>query len=419
MRVDSVDQYGTITGFTITDQGSGYTLPKTLAQASSTGDGLGATVRAGDAPGSASPAVLADIGQGNGGSGHAVGDVITFEDPADPSGAPLSIRVTSVDANGKITGFDVLNSGSGYNLPKTLTQASTTGSGVGAGIRVGAEPVEDFPPPPPGVPSASSLTLSGTGHAVGDIITFEDPADPNGTPVKMRVDAVDQDGVITGFTITDPGSGYMLPKTLQQASSTGSGTSATVEMGSAPGSASPAALADVGQGIGGTGHAVGDVITFEDPADPSGTPLSIRVDSVDADGTITGFTVLNSGSGYNLPKTLTQASTTGSGTGAGIRVGAEPVKDEGIAEQDSSQVIGTPTDPGDCRLGWDQFNTTVISRTDCVMGLWWVFLLVLLLLLLLVGACLLANGPLAALVGGVAPTPIVAPVAAKHEFHDL
>jgi hypothetical protein len=67
---------------------------------------------------------------------------------------------------------------------------------------------------------------------------------------------------------------------------------------------------------GGTGYVVGDILTFSNPG-AGGTVATARVATVNA-GVITGVQLTNPGSGYSSMPTV--ASTSGSGTGAGLEV---------------------------------------------------------------------------------------------------
>lgn len=73
------------------------------------------------------------------------------------------------------------------------------------------------------------MTVAGTGHAVGDVLTLSAGAVPATVAAKVKVLAVNS-GVITAFalefsgTVNAPyGAGYILDDSLVQASSTGSG----------------------------------------------------------------------------------------------------------------------------------------------------------------------------------------------------
>jgi len=101
--------------------GTGYTsVPTAMVSAPQRVGGVAATVQ---------PS-LVSVTQtlGSGGTGHAVGDVVTF-------GAGVQIRVTAIGTGGVITTFTVLNPGaitSGNTLASYGTQTSSSGVGIGA-----------------------------------------------------------------------------------------------------------------------------------------------------------------------------------------------------------------------------------------------------------------------------------------------
>jgi hypothetical protein len=91
-----------------------------------------------------------------GGSGHAVGDVITLPSgptTSPPIGAPAQLRVTSVGVGGAITGVDVINVvagsanplGGSYFSPQAnpVAQGSSTGAGTGASFNLTFGPQTD------------------------------------------------------------------------------------------------------------------------------------------------------------------------------------------------------------------------------------------------------------------------------------
>ena len=70
-----------------------------------------------------------DITLDNGGSGHAVDDVVTFAGFGNGTG--LKLKVTTV-SSGAVTGFSIDTMGSGFTADGTnVAQSATTGSGTG------------------------------------------------------------------------------------------------------------------------------------------------------------------------------------------------------------------------------------------------------------------------------------------------
>lgn len=112
-------QNGSITGATMTNNGSGYTVaPVTFA-----GDGVGAAASA--RFGLEGTSII--VGPATG-SGYAVNDILTL--PGAPGDTPAQYRVTSVDGGGAVEAADLVIRGS-YAAPITdFTSWATSGAGI-------------------------------------------------------------------------------------------------------------------------------------------------------------------------------------------------------------------------------------------------------------------------------------------------
>ena len=77
------------------------------------------------------------IHSGNAGSGYAVNDVLTVVQGAASGG---TIKVTTVDGSGALTGIALLTSGTGYSVASGLTTTGGTGSGAEVDISSIGEP---------------------------------------------------------------------------------------------------------------------------------------------------------------------------------------------------------------------------------------------------------------------------------------
>lgn len=76
---------------------------------------------------------VGEISVNSGGSGYAVGDILTFSPPQNP-GTAATARVSVVTSGGIIASVELTNPGSGYTSVPTI--ASSTGSGTGASLNV-------------------------------------------------------------------------------------------------------------------------------------------------------------------------------------------------------------------------------------------------------------------------------------------
>ena len=129
-----------------------------------------------------------------GGTGYAVGEIITFTAGSLPNSVPATARISSVDQNGAILAATLISGGSGYAPTDHVVAASiATASGNGANLSniVGV---------------LSSGTIGGSGYAIGDIVKFTNPS--SGKRAIGKVTAVDANGVIQSVSIVDGGSGY-------------------------------------------------------------------------------------------------------------------------------------------------------------------------------------------------------------------
>lgn len=110
----------------------------------------------------------------------------------------------------------------------------------------------------------------------------------------------------------------------------------------------------------GAGHAVGDIITLDGGSGSAiGTPLTIRVGSVSS-GAVATFDVMGKGAYTTLPTgTLTQASTTGAGTGFQMQAQfwhkdhtTRRMRQIELIFSDPARFMGVVTSPQDTVLPW-------------------------------------------------------------------
>ena len=118
---------------------------------------------------------------------------------------------------------------------------------------------------------------------------------------------------------------------------------------------------------GSTGYAVNDVLTIVQSGAEGAT---LKVDTIDGDGTITGATLLTAGAGYSAAVGL--ATTGGSGTGATITIAT--VQDESLAEaiarmQDAVYFCGILSTDYGSNSTWEDLADSVQAYGDKMLFL--------------------------------------------------
>lgn len=156
------------------------------------------------------------MGLNQGGSGYKVGDVLTSSNTTSPS-----VTVTSVDSNGKITGWKLTNP---VNTTPTTVNGNngddwySGGSGTGARFYINYSGV---------LYSINSYTIKtpGSGYKVGDVLSINKTS---GAVVK----SIDSNGGITELTITYDNKPYLNDPSFNTNISGGSGTGANIDINS-------------------------------------------------------------------------------------------------------------------------------------------------------------------------------------------
>ena len=143
------------------------------------GTGLRLTVQTVDSRGGV---LAAFAGVGNGGSGYAVGDVVTIDSTGSRAGRSAQFRVLQVSATGAVQRIGIGGSGSGYTAGELLAHN--------------------------GVPFA------GRGYTTPPKVFISRPDDPLGTQATAEAE-INAIGEVEGFAITDGGSGYTTAPTVQ------------------------------------------------------------------------------------------------------------------------------------------------------------------------------------------------------------
>ncbi|MCX6057966.1 MAG: multicopper oxidase domain-containing protein [Chloroflexi bacterium] len=230
--VNPVD--GSISGFTITNPGGGYTVAPlvsitglgTLAAATAVVDptgivnsitpdvggagsgytapsvaitGGGATT---DATATATGGVDALINITNGGTGFTQQPMVTFSLPNDPAGIQATGSAT-MNLLGVVDSITVVEPGSGYTSAPDVTITDGIGPIFGNGTGATATATLHI--------TGFTMNTFGTGYTSAPLVTISDDILLGGIGLGATATPTMTYGSITGFTITNPGSGYLTP----------------------------------------------------------------------------------------------------------------------------------------------------------------------------------------------------------------
>jgi FtsP/CotA-like multicopper oxidase with cupredoxin domain len=284
---------GSVTAIAVVSGGSGYTSPPNVTLSGGSGAGAVATATV--------TGVVSAIAVSNGGTGYTAPPLVTIN--GDGTGASATAIVS-----GSVTNIALYPGGGGYSTP---TVSLNGGGGTGATAAA------------TGQVDAVALGNGGTGY-VTPVVTF---SAPGGTGTLATATAtINGSGVVTGLTITNPGSGYAVAPTISITDATGPGAGATATSTlkitaltvTAPGSGytfNPVvAIADAtGAGTGSTGAAtittdlVSGIAVSNGGSAYTAATVTIApppvagvqaVASATVTGTVTSIAVNNGGAGY-------------------------------------------------------------------------------------------------------------------------
>ena len=151
------------------------------------------------------------------GSGYNLTPTITISNPDQAGGTPATIQTVTI-ASGLITNITMNNQGSGYSYPPVVTV-----SGGGATRQAKLEPIvqrvssvyttlsvsgDGYLEENPYQVDSIRVINGGNGYATVNLL-FNDPDLPNG--IKAVAHGVISNGVVTGFVVDNPGYGYSKP----------------------------------------------------------------------------------------------------------------------------------------------------------------------------------------------------------------
>lgn len=201
------------------------------------------------------------------------------------SGAAVPNAIKVYADGSAISSVTITSPGSYATMP-TLT---TTGPGFGAVISPRASVVGAAP------------AAAGTGYAPNDTITFT-----GGTSTTTAIVTINNTKLV-GVSVNAVGNGYQVGDIVVLAAADG-----TVSVRPAV-TLTSVQLAIIQVQSGGSGYSVGNTITLS--GGTSTTAAIVTVSAVSG-GAVTAVTIANSGNYTVAPTTFSQASTSGSGTGA-------------------------------------------------------------------------------------------------------
>ncbi len=249
------------------------------------------------------------------GSGYAVNDTITILGTNLGGTAPTNnatITVTGASPKNTVISLDdtTLVGGSGYTNSFNVATTGGGGTGLTVDITTSGGTVTGVLIQSPGsgytagakvtiigwnarVTGISSPTLGGSGYSSGTNVST---TGGTGTGLTVNVTALDNLGIVSAITVTNPGSGYTSGVT---GTTGGSGSSLTVNI-----AASPIVLGPNLQ-TGGSGYAD----TTYNTTGGSGTGMQVIVST----GSTTQLTITNAGTGYT-----TGIKGTSGGLGSGL-----------------------------------------------------------------------------------------------------
>ncbi|MCX8497325.1 MAG: hypothetical protein ORN51_14180 [Akkermansiaceae bacterium] len=253
---------GTITSYTITNPGKGYSSPPTVT--------VNAARTAATAIASLSNGGVSSYTITSPGMGYSSSPSVTVASPPAPVTATATSRIYS---SGEVAIISVGNAGQGYTSAPAISfsaapaQTTATATATVSGGRI----------------TGYSLTNSGSGYTSAPVVTVTAPT----TPVTATATAAVSGGAVTGYTVTNAGAGYLSPPVVTVASPP------TYTRATATAVVSPMVLT----GANGTGN---QTVTG---------------------GAITSITLTNAGTGYfSSPPNVTISAPTPSVTAAGTAI---------------------------------------------------------------------------------------------------
>jgi len=204
-------------------------------------------------------------------------------------GGGTGATATAILTGGSVTGITITNSGSGYTTAPSLgfTGGTTTGGDVA----------------PTAVGNASQFTVStvvkganGTYSVIPSTVVIDAPP----AAVQATATALIANGLVTGFTVNNGGTGYTSPPTVNLSG----GAFVSPVTATFTATLSGDKVTSTPRGSAGAGYTTPPTVTFSAP------PASVQATATASvsNNRVTGFTLVNAGSGYFSTPTATLAA---------------------------------------------------------------------------------------------------------------
>jgi hypothetical protein len=270
---------------------------------------------------------VASVTINNGGTGY-TSPTVTFSAPVPSCASCVTATGTVSVSNGTITGINITNPGFGYTSPPTVTinnnVAVSTPASVSASVSQNTVLGVTLSPP-----------ALGSHWDAPPVISFSPPNSPiceSANPyysvpcIQATGTAIlDSNNVLTGITITHPGTGYVVEPTVTASGTIGAVSQVFVSQGGTTNgnflaSISGSTVLSVSVTNGGSGY-TSPTVTFSPPnpticqelgsvSTLAGTPTATCTQatgtvSVNSNGAITAVNITNPGSGYVIPPIVT------------------------------------------------------------------------------------------------------------------
>ncbi len=305
----TINGAGKVSGYTVTTPGTNYLTAPTVTVGAATAS-VSATATAAIANGS-----ITGITVTNPGSGYTTVPAVTI-----PAATPsVNATATAAVSGGVITGITMTNTGLGYSIanppactvpaPTASVQATATAT-LGTGANYGQ--VTGF-----------TVTNGGSGYATAPTVTVGPPPALTQATVTAALGTGANAGKVTTYTITNPGWGYIATPII------------TVAPPYTPTTATATAIVEADGTIGGftitnpgAGYSAAPAVTIDPPANYKQATATVTV----AGGAVTGVTLTDAGGGYlSNPNVTVKSTGTGANAGSGATV---------------TTLISTPVGPG-------------------------------------------------------------------------
>ena len=322
---------GSVTGFTITNRGSGYTANPTVAITRGVGDttGSGATATA-----VASTGVVTGL-TFTPGAGYNANPTVTIAAPIAGTTATATAAI-----NGSVTAITITNAGSGgYTTAPVITITRAAGDTTGTGASATAVTASRV--------TGLTLISAGSGYISAPLVVFTNATgDTTGTGATATASFA---SVVSAISVTAAGAGYTSAPSVTITGGGGLGASATASIGggiasiavnnagsgyngaaitvniTGGGGSGATAIAVISASVtgfaltsGGSGYTSLPTITIAAPT----TGTQATATAVMAGGTVTSFTITSAGTGYSSAPTVSLTGGGGSGATATAAISA-------------------------------------------------------------------------------------------------